>query len=105
LGFTLDGVDYVYNCLPFSLSVSAYVFCEFSVVTARTLRSSGLTTALINYVDVFGGSIGPKPCRRHLAKIMKLFRDFGWCMQEAKCNLLLESVRPCCLAFSSTRKP
>jgi hypothetical protein len=21
---------------------------------------------------------------------MKLFRDFGWCMQEAKCNLSLE---------------
>jgi hypothetical protein len=30
LGFTFDGIDYVYTCLPFGLSASAYVFCEFS---------------------------------------------------------------------------
>ncbi len=33
-GFTFDGIDYVYNWLPFGLSASAYVFCEFSAVTA-----------------------------------------------------------------------
>ena len=90
LGFTFDGIDYVYNCLPFGLSVSAYVFCEFSAVTARALRSSGLTKALINYVDDFGGSIGPKLSRWRVDKIIRLFRDFGWCMQEAKCNLAME---------------
>ena len=89
LGFTFDGIDYVYTCLPFGLSASAYVFCEFSAVTARALRRSGLTKALINYVDDLGGSIGPKRSRRRIAKITKLFRDFGWCMQEAICNLAM----------------
>jgi hypothetical protein len=45
----------------FGLSVSAYVLCEFSAVTVRALRGSGLTRVLINCVDDFGGSIGPIP--------------------------------------------
>ena len=90
LGFTFDGVDYVYNCLPFGLSVSAYVFCEFAAVTARALRRSGLTTVLINDVDDSGGSIGRDPLPQRIAKIMKLSRDFGWCMHEAKCTLSME---------------
>ena len=77
MGFTFDGIDYVYNCLPFGLSVSAYVFCEFLAVTARALHGSGLIKALINYVDDLGGSIGPKLSRWRLAKIMKLLRGFG----------------------------
>ena len=105
LGFTFDGIDYVYNCPPFGLSVSAYVFCEFAAVAARAPRRSGLFTAPINNVDDFGGSIGTKRDPRHLAKIMKLLRDFGWCMQEAKCNLSRWTAGLCCSASPSTHRP
>ena len=42
LGFTFEGVDYVYDTLCFGLSFSAYVFCRKTAVTANALRTSGL---------------------------------------------------------------
>jgi hypothetical protein len=48
----------VYNVLPFGLTTSASVFCAFTAVTAKAVRDSGLVSALIMYVDDFGGSVG-----------------------------------------------
>ena len=84
LGFTFDNVDYVYNCLPFGLSTSAYVFCRFTSVTARALRLSELVTALIVYVDDIGGSIGKVLDRKRMDDILKLTRSFGWVLAPEK---------------------
>jgi hypothetical protein len=84
LGFTFDGVDYVYNCLPFGLSTSAFVFCKFTAITARALRRSGLVTALITYVDDIGGSIGQRPDRQRMDAILDLIRSFCWVLSPEK---------------------
>jgi hypothetical protein len=84
LGFTFEGVDYVYNCLPFGLATSAYVFCKFTAVTARALRLSELVTALIVYVDDLGGSIGKTLDRKRMDDILKLTRSFGWVLAPEK---------------------
>ena len=51
LGFNLDGVGYVFGTLPFGLWSSAAILTHFARVTAAALRASGLTKALIAYVD------------------------------------------------------
>jgi len=61
LGFELDGVYYVFRVLPFGLSPSAYVFCQFSGIAASILRQRRRVTALICYVDDFGASVGQTP--------------------------------------------
>ena len=61
LGFELDGIFYVYRCLPFGPVTSAQVFCALTEVTAQAVRDSELVTALICYVDDFGGSVGQEP--------------------------------------------
>ena len=82
LGFTFEGVDYVYDTLCFGLSFSAYVFCRKTAVTANALRTSGLVTALINYCDDF---IVPARMRA----IVKFFLAFGWVLQPSKLVLTL----------------
>ena len=62
IGFSFEGVDYVYNRLPFGLRTSAYAFARLTAVTAGVLWISGLVSALIVYLDDFGGS--PCPCPR-----------------------------------------
>ena len=87
LGFTFEGVDYVYDTLPFGLSFSAYVFCTLSGVTAAYIRASGLTTALINYCDDFIGSIGPAYDRLRMRRVVEIFLAFGWVLQPSKLTL------------------
>lgn len=87
LGFTFEGVDYVYDTLPFGLSFSAYVFCTLSGVTAAYIRASGLTTALINYCDDFIGSIGPAYDRPRMRRVVEIFLAFGWVLQPSKLTL------------------
>ena len=89
IGFAFEGKDYVYRCLPFGLSVSAYVFCRFSEVTANAIRSSGLTTALVVYVDDFGGSSGPKKDMGRMNEIIALVRSFNWTLAPDKMDLEL----------------
>jgi len=84
LGFHFEGVDYVYNSLPFGLVTSAYVFCKFTAVTARALRLSELVTALIVYVDDIGGSIGKVFDKKRMDEILKLVRSFGWVLAPEK---------------------
>jgi hypothetical protein len=84
LGFTFDGIDYVYNCLPFGLCTPAYVFCRFTAVTARALRLSKLVTALIVYVDDIGGAIGKARDPRRMEAIIKLVRSFGWASRRRR---------------------
>ena len=47
LGFTFDGIDYVWAVLPFGLSVAGYTFCRVAAVPATVIRRSGLVDALI----------------------------------------------------------
>ena len=89
LGFTFEGVDYVYDTLCFGLSFSAYVFCRMAAVTANALRTSGLVTALINYCDDFIGSIGPVLAPARVRAIVEFFLSFGWVLQPSKLVLTL----------------
>ena len=89
LGFTFEGVDYVYDTLCFGLSFSAYVFCRIAAVTADALRTSGLVTALINYCDDFIGSIGPVLNPARMRAIVEFFLSFGWVLQPSKLVLTL----------------
>ena len=84
LGFTFEGVDYVYNCLPFGLRTSAFAFAKLTAVTAEELRRSGLVTALIVYLDDFGGSVGQAADRERMAKIVALITSFGWALPPEK---------------------
>jgi len=49
--FSLDGVVCVFGVLPSGLRSSAAIFPHFARVTATALRASGLTKALIAYMD------------------------------------------------------
>ena len=60
----------MYNVLPFGLTTSASVFCAFTEVTARAVRASGLVSALIVYVDDFGGSVGQHRDRARMDSIV-----------------------------------
>ena len=90
LGFEFEGVFYVYRCLPFGLVTSAQVFCALTEVTADAVRESGLVTALIAYVDDFGGSIGKKLDHKRMADILALIRSFGWVLAPSKLIITLE---------------
>ena len=70
LGFRFEGVDYIYNCLPFGLRTSAYAFAKLTAVTAEELRWRGLMSALIVYLDDFGGSSGPVKDHERMAAIV-----------------------------------
>ena len=84
IGFNFEGTDYVYNCLPFGLRTSAYAFAKLTAVTAEALRRSGLVTALIVYLDDFGGSIGPVPDHARMARIVATIKSFGWALAPEK---------------------
>ena len=84
IGFRFEGVTYVYNVLPFGLTTSAYVFCKLTAIAGRALRTSGLVTALITYVDDLGGSVGQKPDPVRMGKIVDLLRSFGWVLAPHK---------------------
>jgi hypothetical protein len=90
LGFSFDGVMYVYNVLPFGLTTSASVFCAFTAVTARALRNSGLVSALIVYVDDFGGSIGHLRDPARMDAVLRIIRSFGWVLSPSKLNIAME---------------
>ena len=74
----------MYNVLPFGLTTSASVFCAFTEVTARAVRASGLVSALIVYVDDFGGSVGQHRDRARMDSILDLIRSFGWVLAPDK---------------------
>ena len=90
LGFELDGIFYVYRCLPFGLVTSAQVFCALTEVTAQAVRESELVTALICYVDDFGGSVGQEPDHARMQQILALVRSFGWVLAPSKLVIGLE---------------
>jgi hypothetical protein len=79
IGFRFEGATYVYNVLPFGLTTSANVFCMFTAVTAQAVRASGLASALIVYVDDFGGSVGQHRDQKRMDGILRIIRSFGWC--------------------------
>ena len=87
LGFSFEGVDYVYNCLPFGLRTSAFAFAKLTAVTAEELRRSGLVTALIVYLDDFGGSVGQVADHERMAKIVALITSFGWALAPEKLSI------------------
>ena len=84
VGFRFENVTYVYNVLPFGLTTSASVFCAFTEVTARAVRASGLVSALIVYVDDFGGSVGQHRDRERMDSILSLICSFGWVLAPDK---------------------
>ena len=84
IGFSFEGVDYVYNCLPFGLRTSAYAFARLTAVTAEVLRISGLVSALIVYLDDFGGSVGRVADHERMAKIVAIVESFGWALAPEK---------------------
>ena len=87
LGFRFEGVTYVYNVLPFGLTTSASVFCAFTAVTAKAVRDSGLVSALIVYVDDFGGSVGQERDAERMGEILRIIRSFGWVLAPSKLNV------------------
>ena len=87
LGFRFEGVTYVYNVLPFGLTTSASVFCAFTAVTAKAVRDSGLVSALIVYVDDFGGSVGKERDTGRMDAVLSIFRSFGWVLAPSKLNV------------------
>ena len=87
LGFRFGGVTYVYNVLPFGLTTSASVFCMFTAVTAQAVRASGLVSALIVYVDDFGGSVGQHRDLERMDGIQHIIRSFGWVLAPAKLHI------------------
>jgi len=60
------------------------VFCAFTKVTARAVRASGLVSALIVYVDDFGGSVGQHRDRERIDSTLGLIRSFGWVLVPDK---------------------
>jgi hypothetical protein len=87
LGFWFEGRYYVYNCLPFGLAISAYVFCMFTAITAESLRRSNLTTALMVYIDDFLASIGQQQDKARAQAVVEQIRSFGWHLSEDKLDL------------------
>ena len=87
LGFRFEGVTYVYNVLPFGLTTNASVFCAFTAVTAKAVRDSGLVSALIVYVDDFGGSVGQERDAERMGEILRIIRSFGWVLAPSKLNV------------------
>jgi len=67
----------------------------FTAVTARAVRASCLVSALIVYVDDFGGSVGQYRDQKRMGSILRIIRSFGWVLAPAKlhidvsCNLQL----------------
>jgi hypothetical protein len=87
VGFRFESVTYVYNVLPFGLTTSASVFCLFTAVTAKAVRASGLVSALIVYVDDFGGSVGRERDLVRMQKILDIIRSFGWVLAPDKLHV------------------
>ena len=87
LGFRFECVTYVYNALPFGLTTSANVFCMFTAVTAQAVRTSGLASALIVYVDDFGGSVGQHRDQNRMDGILHIIRSFGWVLAPSKLHI------------------
>ena len=69
--------------------MSVYTFCKISAVTAKANRGSRLVTALICYVDDFGGSIGKRRDPARTAAIVELIRSFNWLLAPGKMVLSL----------------
>jgi hypothetical protein len=87
LGFRFEGTTYVYTVLPFGLTTSASVFCAFTAVTAKAVRDSGLMSALIVYVDDFGGSVGQERDTERMNEVLRIVRSFGWVLAPSKLNV------------------
>ena len=92
LGFEFEGVQYVYCVLPFGLSASAGTFCRFTAVVAKVLRASGLTSALIVYIDDFGCALGPAASPADALEVITIIESFGFSVREPKTNLLMLMV-------------
>jgi hypothetical protein len=104
LGFWFEGRYYVYNCLPFGLAISAYVFCMFTAITAESLRRSNLTTALMVYIDDFLASIGQQQDKARAQAVVEHIRSFGWHLSEEKLICVWGPVSKA-LDLFSTRLP
>ena len=74
----------MYNVFPFGLTTSASVFCAFTAVTAKAVRDSGLVSALIVYVDDFGGSVGQERDTARMEDILRVIRSLGWVLAPGK---------------------
>jgi hypothetical protein len=104
LGFRFECVTYVYNALPFGLTTSANVFCMFTAVTAQAVRTSGLASALIVYVDDFGGSVGQHRDQNRMDGILHIIRSFGWVLPHRNSTSICRA--PSSYSGScSTRRP
>ena len=86
-GFRFEGTTYVYTVLPFGLTTSASVFCAFTAVTAKAVRDSGFVSALIVYVDDFGGSVGQERDTERMNEVLRIVRSFGWVLAPSKLNV------------------
>jgi len=87
LGFRFKGTTYVYNVLPFGLTTSASVFCAFTAATAKAVRDSGLVSALIVYMDDFGGSVRQERDTERMSEVLHIARSFGWVLAPSKFNV------------------
>ena len=90
-GSNVEGVFYVYNCLPFGLRTSAYASAKLTAVTAEVVRRSELVTALIVHLDDFGGSIGPEPDHPRMARIVTTAESSGWALAPEKLCIGLDT--------------
>jgi hypothetical protein len=59
----------------------------FTAVTAQAVRASGLASALIVYVDDFGGSVGQHRDQKRMDGILRVICSFGWVLAPSKLHI------------------
>ncbi len=67
----------VFCVLPFGLSASAGTFCRFSAVAADVIRRRSRTTALIAYIDDFGGGLGREATHEDAQAVIDTISELG----------------------------
>ena len=85
LGFTWEGVSYVFKVLPFGLSLSPFVFSKITRWVMKHFRTSYDLPGSV-YIDDFLFSVGLDYERalKVIPPIVKTFRHFGWIVAADK---------------------
>ena len=93
LGFNFDDTDYCWAVTPFGLGVAGCTFCRVVSVPVKVIRESGLTNALISYVDDLLASLRRARDGRAVAAIFEWFNFLiNWAKTELEPSTRIEGL-------------
>lgn len=88
LGFSWRGIFYIFNVLPFGLSLSPWLFTRMTRPALAYLRSKSHRMAM--YMDDLLGCVSPHQSSQ-LLECIDLFTRLGWIIEPTKSKLTLST--------------